>query len=288
MPGSFACCTTQSMAAITWETSVPPSAVPTFRLTIRASGAIPRYALGGDWSYGAVRSDRSRDQPGHERSRPVRVQVRQGRGLATRSRGPARRSPCWFPCQTSDRSDARIDQRDVDAVPGVPGAPPGRRSRILRGRGHGIPCRCRGRTTTPAARDATSGEIETTDGSAPIASATRWDKVAENPSMMGSSAVIEPPSDVTKRLDPRLRAREGPDDDRHVRAAPDVRVPAGVRTNAATKIVRIAPASERELRSRCGSGGRRTIDPCVQGGAPLLLSLPSSAPALRTSGGSLG
>jgi len=43
------------MAAITWETSVPPSAVPTFRLTIRASGAIPRYALGGDWSYGAVR-----------------------------------------------------------------------------------------------------------------------------------------------------------------------------------------------------------------------------------------
>ena len=46
-PGSCACWTTQSIAAITCETSVPPSAVPTFRLMIRASGAIPRYVDAG-------------------------------------------------------------------------------------------------------------------------------------------------------------------------------------------------------------------------------------------------
>src|SRR3972149_6582675 len=36
MPLSFLCWTTQSIAAIIWETSVPPSATPTLRLTIRA------------------------------------------------------------------------------------------------------------------------------------------------------------------------------------------------------------------------------------------------------------
>jgi hypothetical protein len=46
-PGSCACWTTQSTAAITWLTSVPPSAVATLRETIRASGAIPRYAVAG-------------------------------------------------------------------------------------------------------------------------------------------------------------------------------------------------------------------------------------------------
>jgi len=92
---------------------------------------------------------------------------------------------------------------------------------------------------------ATSGEIETTDGSAPIASTTRWDNVAENPSMMGSSAVIEPPSAVTK---PSIRAC-APERVRMMTdtsgAPPDARVPAGVRTNAATKIVRIVPARRR-------------------------------------------
>ena len=34
-------CTTQSMAAITWEMSVAPEAAPTLTLTSRASGAIP-------------------------------------------------------------------------------------------------------------------------------------------------------------------------------------------------------------------------------------------------------
>ena len=42
MPSSLRCWTTQSIAAMTCETSVPPSAVATLMLTIRASGAMPR------------------------------------------------------------------------------------------------------------------------------------------------------------------------------------------------------------------------------------------------------
>ena len=42
MPLSFWCCTTHAMAAITCDTSVWPSALATFRLTICASGAMPR------------------------------------------------------------------------------------------------------------------------------------------------------------------------------------------------------------------------------------------------------
>ncbi len=39
------CSTTQSMPAMTCETSTPPSAVPTFTLTSRASGAMPTKCL---------------------------------------------------------------------------------------------------------------------------------------------------------------------------------------------------------------------------------------------------
>lgn len=46
---------TQLMAAMACETSVPPSAVPTFTLTIRASGAMPRYAEAGALAYGALK-----------------------------------------------------------------------------------------------------------------------------------------------------------------------------------------------------------------------------------------
>jgi hypothetical protein len=42
IPLSLWCCTTQSMAAITWLTSTPPSATPTLSETMRASGATPR------------------------------------------------------------------------------------------------------------------------------------------------------------------------------------------------------------------------------------------------------
>src|SRR5919204_234251 len=41
-PGSCACCTTQSMPAITWDTSEVPCASATLTDTIRASGATPR------------------------------------------------------------------------------------------------------------------------------------------------------------------------------------------------------------------------------------------------------
>jgi hypothetical protein len=41
-PLSSLCWTTQSIAAITELTSTPPSAVPTFKEMMRASGAIPR------------------------------------------------------------------------------------------------------------------------------------------------------------------------------------------------------------------------------------------------------
>src|SRR5450755_620774 len=41
IPGPWACWVTQSIAAITWDTSVAPSAAPTFTSTIRASGATP-------------------------------------------------------------------------------------------------------------------------------------------------------------------------------------------------------------------------------------------------------
>ena len=54
MPGSCACWTTQSIAAITWVTSAPPSAAATLSETIRASGAMPRYADAGALEYGAV------------------------------------------------------------------------------------------------------------------------------------------------------------------------------------------------------------------------------------------
>ena len=42
IPGSLACATTQSIAAITWETSVFPWASASLRLTIREPGAMPR------------------------------------------------------------------------------------------------------------------------------------------------------------------------------------------------------------------------------------------------------
>ena len=42
IPASFLCWTTQSMAAITCETSAAPRAFATLTLTIRASGATPR------------------------------------------------------------------------------------------------------------------------------------------------------------------------------------------------------------------------------------------------------
>src|SRR5664280_96457 len=41
MPESWACWVTQSIAAITWDTSVAPSAAPTLTSMIRAFGAIP-------------------------------------------------------------------------------------------------------------------------------------------------------------------------------------------------------------------------------------------------------
>jgi hypothetical protein len=42
MPGSFLCVTTQSIAAITCETSAAPSASATLMFTMCAPGAIPR------------------------------------------------------------------------------------------------------------------------------------------------------------------------------------------------------------------------------------------------------
>jgi hypothetical protein len=63
--------------------------------------------------------------------------------------------------------------------------------------------------------------------------------------MMGSSAVIEPPSETTKRsilacAPERVRTMTDTSG-----APPDAPVPAGVRTNAATTIVRIVPARRR-------------------------------------------
>ena len=40
-PLSLRCCTTQSMPAITCDTSVAPSNAPTFTFTTRESGATP-------------------------------------------------------------------------------------------------------------------------------------------------------------------------------------------------------------------------------------------------------
>src|SRR5439155_5146850 len=136
---------------------------------------------------------------------------------------------------------------------------------------------------------AASGETETTQGSDPIASATRWGRVAENPSMIGRSAVMEPPSDVTKRS---IRAC-APTTVRtmtETSGAPfDARVPAGVRTNAATKIVRIAPASERrDVRIEAEEAMERSIGR-FSADTPLL---PRSADLLAASSnrrrGSLG
>src|SRR5437667_427914 len=63
--------------------------------------------------------------------------------------------------------------------------------------------------------------------------------------MMGSSAVMEPPSDVTKRSI-RACAPESVRTITETSGAPlDAGVLPGVRTTAATKIVRIAPARER-------------------------------------------
>jgi hypothetical protein len=44
-PGSWACCTTQSIPAITWDTSELPQATATFTDTIRAFGATPRKSV---------------------------------------------------------------------------------------------------------------------------------------------------------------------------------------------------------------------------------------------------
>jgi len=41
-PLSWRCSTTQSIPAMTWETSTVPLLEPTLTLTIRASGAMPR------------------------------------------------------------------------------------------------------------------------------------------------------------------------------------------------------------------------------------------------------
>src|SRR5207245_8006860 len=70
-------------------------------------------------------------------------------------------------------------------------------------------------------------------------------RVAENPSMIGRSAVMEPPSEVTN-LSSRACAPAMVRTMTETSGPPlDARAPAEVRTHAATKIVRIAPASER-------------------------------------------
>ena len=51
-PGSWACWTTQPMAAMTCETSVEPSNAPTLTLTTRASGATPTKVLGPAYQAG--------------------------------------------------------------------------------------------------------------------------------------------------------------------------------------------------------------------------------------------
>jgi hypothetical protein len=77
--------------------------------------------------------------------------------------------------------------------------------------------------------------------------------------MIGNSAVIEPPSDVTKRSI-RACAPERVRTMTETSGAADARVPAGVRTNAATKIVRIAPASGRScVRGAAAAAVERSI-----------------------------
>ena len=53
-PLSLRCCTTQSMAAMTWDTSTDPSAAPTFTLRMRASGATPVKWAGSGTAESAV------------------------------------------------------------------------------------------------------------------------------------------------------------------------------------------------------------------------------------------
>ena len=52
IPGSLRCCTTQSIAASTWETSVAPLRSATLTLTIRASGAMPTKAFSSPFCTG--------------------------------------------------------------------------------------------------------------------------------------------------------------------------------------------------------------------------------------------
>ena len=82
MPLSLRCCTTQSMAAMTWDTSVAPSAAATFMFRIRASGAMPDEVLGVVLVAGGHRRVAPGDDPGHVRAVAEAVQVAQVRRLA--------------------------------------------------------------------------------------------------------------------------------------------------------------------------------------------------------------
>ena len=116
-PLSWRCCTTQSMPAITCDTSVEPSAAPTFTFTIRASGATPTNRDG------SVRS-RARIPPGddarHVRAVPVGVD-RLGQTVLVVEREVG--TVHDLVRQARHRRDAGVEQRDVDTVTGV-AAPP--------------------------------------------------------------------------------------------------------------------------------------------------------------------
>ena len=115
-PGSSLCCTTQSMPAMTWLTSVAPYASATLTLTMRASGAMPEeLARGGRCRVGP--GVLARDDPGHVGAVPEGVQVAGAGRLRLEGQvravdDLARRG------QALDRRDAAVDERDVDALAG--------------------------------------------------------------------------------------------------------------------------------------------------------------------------
>ena len=130
-PSTFRFCTTQSIAAITWETSVAPSLAATFRLTTRPGRGAdeclvelfvlprrrdPRIATG--------------DQPGEVGPVSVRVDVGQVLGLRFEREVGA---VDHVHLEALDGADPGIDHRDVDAPSGPASLPHLVEVRVLHG-----------------------------------------------------------------------------------------------------------------------------------------------------------
>ncbi len=122
-PASRECATTQSMAAMTCDTSVLPWASASLMLTIREPGAMPRNrVLSVAYVDGRRPGVAAGDDARHVRAVAEGVEVLEGRRLRLQRQVRAD-DQLVVRHQALDGQDARVEQRDVDALAAVAVAP---------------------------------------------------------------------------------------------------------------------------------------------------------------------